>query len=122
MNKKTYYLSSLDSIKFNPTRECKFIKHICFNSGKECVVAKISPPIIGQEYGICKDIEIFILTNRHENEGINPIKTFPCFVFIARPLIDNIELHYEISNQDIEIVGWGELYRTKYDADNNVFD
>ena len=119
---KTYYLSSLDSKKFKVTRECKSIKQLRFDSGKNCMLVKISPPVIGQDYGLGTDIEKFILTNRHEGENINSIKTFPFFVFIARPLINDIELRDKISIQDVEVVAWGELYRTKHDADNNVFN
>jgi hypothetical protein len=117
-----YYLSSLDSMKFTSTRECIFLKRLRFNTGKECVLVKLSPPVIGQDYGLGTDIEEFVLTNRHEGEGLSPIREFPCFVFIARPLSDEIGQRDEISKDQVEVIAWGELYRTKLDADNHVFD
>jgi hypothetical protein len=117
-----YYLSSLDSVKFGSTRECIFIKRLNLNTGKECVLVRLSPPVIGQDYGLGTDIEDFVLTNRHEGEGLSPIREFPCFVFIARPLIDDIGERDQITKGDVEIIAWGELYRTKSDADNHVFD
>jgi hypothetical protein len=43
-------------------------------------------------------------------------------VFVARPLINDIEAQDEIGKEDVEVVAWGELYRTKADADQHVFD
>jgi len=117
-----YYLSSLDSVKFAPTRECTFLKRLRFRTGKECVLVRLSPPVVGQEYGVGTDIEDFILTNRHEGEEFSPITSFPCFVFIARLLIENPDVPHEIDTHDVEVVAWGELYRTKHDADKHVFD
>jgi len=122
MMAETYFLSSLDSTKFSATRECVFQKRLRFRTGKECVLVKVDPLVIGQDYGVGEDIDLFVLTNRHEGHGLFPIKEFPCFVFIARPLIGDIESRDEIDKEDVEIVAWGELYRTKADADNHVFD
>ena len=119
---ETYYLSSLESTKFSVTRECVFQKRLRFRTGKECVLVKVCPPVIGQEYGVAEDIDLFVLTARHEGRGLFPIKAFPCFVFIARPLTDGIETRGEIGKEDVEVVAWGELYRTKSDADQHVFD
>jgi hypothetical protein len=119
---KTYYLSSLDSHRFSPTRECVFIKRLRFGTGKECALVHLSPGVVGQEYGSLEDLEFFVLANRHEGESLFSIKSFPCFVFISRPLVDNVKNFDEISSDDVEIIAWGELYRSKYDADNHVFD
>jgi hypothetical protein len=119
---ETYYLSSMESVKFASTRECIFLKRLRFNTGKECVLVKLSPPVIGQDYGRSADIEEFVLTNRHEGEGLSPIKEFPCFVFITRPLIDDIGQRDEIAKDQVEVIAWGELYRTNRDADNHAFD
>jgi hypothetical protein len=122
MTTERYFLSSLESTKFSVTRECVFQKRLRLRTGKECVLVKVSPPVIGQEYGTGEDVDLFVITARHEGRGLSPIEEFPCFVFIARPLIDDIETPDEIEKRDVEIVAWGELYRTKSDADQHVFD
>lgn len=123
MKPTTYYLSSLDSVSFAETRECVFTKKLAFTSGKECILAKVDPPVIGQRYGLGgKDIEYLFLASRHEGEPLDPIKSFPCFVFIARPLVPDLEAKEAIDKEDLEIIAWGEVYRTKHDADNHVFD
>jgi hypothetical protein len=122
MKPEIYFLSSLESIKFSSTRECVFQKRLNFRNGKECMLVRVNPPVVGQDYGVAEDITLFVLTNRHEGHGLFPIKEFPCFVFIARPLIDDIELQDEIDKEDLEVVAWGELYRTKSDADKHIFE
>ena len=123
MVNKEYYLSSLDSVSFEPTRKYSIVKMLAFTSGKKCMLVKVDPVVIGQPYGLgSQDIEHLVLTNRHEGEGLDPIRSFPCFVFITRPLFDVMEDRDVIEKEDLENLAWGELYRTKHDADNHVFD
>lgn len=119
---ETYFLSSLDYKTFSVTRKCVFQKRLRFRTGKDCVLVRVSPPVIGQAYGTGEDINLLVIAARHEGKGLFPIEEFPCFVFITRPLIDDIEAHEEIGKEDVEILGWGELYRTRADADQHVFD
>lgn len=115
------YLSSLESRIFKTARKCKLLKQMAFDTGKQCVLAEIEPAVIGQSFDVFEDIKYVVLTNRHEGETLYPIKTFPCFVFITRPLIKDIFSSEVVTEKDLEILAWGELYKTKYDADNHVF-
>jgi hypothetical protein len=122
MEAENYYLSSLDSARFSPTRECTVLRHLQFSTGKKCILVRLFPPVISQDYGVGVDLSEFILTNRYEGESLSPIKTFPCAVFIARYLLADIGGRDEISKDEIEVIAWGELYKSKNDADNHVFD
>ncbi len=121
VNTETYFLSSLESARFGVPRECVFVKRLRFQTGKECILARINPPVIGQDFGVADDIDLVLLSNRHEGEGPSPIKEFPCFVFIARPLSADVERRAEIAREDVQVIAWGELYRTKADAERHVF-
>jgi hypothetical protein len=69
------------------------------------------------------DLEEVVLTSRHEGEPLPPAaRSFPCFVFVCRPLVDDVQGRDAIDKDEVEIIGWGELYRTRSDADNHVFD
>jgi hypothetical protein len=103
------YLSSLESMRFKPVRECKLIHPLSFDTGKQCALMKIGPPAIGQDFNEGNDIEMVLLANRHEGETLFPIKEFPCFVFICRPLIEGIERHVTVSKDEVEIIGWGSF-------------
>jgi hypothetical protein len=115
-----YYLSSLDSTRFEPVRECRFERLLVFDSGKAAVEARLSPTVIGQDFNRPADIETVILTPRHEGASLDPVKEFPCFVFITIPRERNV-LQSPIRSDDLEIIGWGELYRTRADAANHAF-
>jgi hypothetical protein len=122
MQMKTYYLSSLESVKFEPTRRCDFVASLRLTTGKSCVLVRISPAISLQEYNLTDDVDTLVLVSRHEGQDITAIQTFPFFVFIARALIANIQDSGVISKDNLQILAWGELYRTKEDADEHRFD
>ncbi|MGQ7249268.1 hypothetical protein ACUN9Y_18300 [Halomonas sp. V046] len=122
MKQSVYYLSSLDSIVFSKTRRCNFIKKFFFDTGKECVLANIDPPVIGQTFGFSEDISNIILSGRHEGENIFNIKNFPFFVFVAKLNCSPEKLVSGINKDDLHILAWGEIYRTFDDAENHAFD
>ncbi|CAK7013479.1 hypothetical protein [Saezia sanguinis] len=116
------YLSSLESTLLKPVRKCAFIQSMTFDTGKIAVLAAIAPPLVGQAYNSAKDIELVVLTSRHQGENIASIRNFPFFVFISRPLIDDICNRQIIHTNELEILAWGELYRTAYDAQHHIFE
>jgi hypothetical protein len=116
-----YWLSSLDSTRFAPVRECAFIRRLVFRSGKECALVRLSPGVNCQEFGVATDLDVFVLANRHAGEALSPIREFPCSVFICRLLIDDVEARQVLDKADVDIVGWGEIYRARADAQNHVF-
>ncbi len=117
----TYYLSSLESVRFEPVRECELVKQMEFDTGKQCALVKLSPAVIGQPWGLVEDIEFFVLANRHDGEELFPISEFPCFVHVARLRSHDVMKREVISASDLENVAWCELYRTRSDAENHVF-
>lgn len=122
MDHEIFYLSSMESEAFASTRRCVFLTSLEFGTGKKCVLAELDPPAIGQQFGGGQDIKYVVLASRHEVHSLVPIREFPCFVFICRPLIGDIGDTKIISENDVEVLAWGELYRTHSDADNHVFE
>lgn len=107
---------------FGPVRECIFLRKISFsNTGKECALVRLDPAVIGQPWGAIGDIEYFVLANRFKGEWLFPISDFPCFVHIARILANGVPESDLVDPSDLESVAWGELYRTRYDAEHHVF-
>lgn len=118
----SYFLSSLDSSRFEAVRECMLVKELFFDTGKHCALVNLNPPLRGQEFGLADDIENVVLAARFEDGTLFPINEFPCFVFIARPIRTGIAHCEAISKDDLEVVGIGELYRSRSDAEEKVFD
>lgn len=104
------------------TRVCDFLAFMRFATGKECVLAKVDPPILGQQFGSTEDITTVVLANRHEGETLSNILEFPCFVHVALPLIDEIYQKDFLSTSDVKNIAWGELHRSKHDAENHIID
>lgn len=121
MTDGTYYLSSVDSVRFSAVRECRFYRLLTFDSGKIAVEARLSPGVVGQDFGEGLDIERVILTARHEGSSLDQITEFPCFVFIAIPRRGLLVLESPIRSDDLEIIGWGELYKTQDAAERHDF-
>lgn len=121
MAETTYYLSSLDSERFEPVRECTIERSLAFDSGKPAVQARLSPAVDGQDFDRASDIEQVILAARHEGVSIDPVSEFPCFVFITILRSGYDRLETPLRNDDLEIIGWGELYRTQEEAERHAF-
>ena len=114
-----YYLSSLDSKRFEGVHECRIVGTLVFDTGKEALVAEIQPPVIGQDFSR-PDIDSVILAARQEGATLDPVNEFPCFVFITISA-KGYALSSPIRADDLTVIAWGELYRTHHDAENHVF-
>lgn len=120
MKQTSVYLSSLESVRFEPVRKCQYVESLEFDTAKTGVLVRLEPGVSGQDFGISGEITDFILTTRFEGATISPIDKFPCFVFIALPRKKYSAVQLRAS--DLRIVGWGELYRTLDDAENHTFE
>jgi hypothetical protein len=115
------YLSSLESIRFEPVRECRILESLTFDTGKVAVLAALRPPVPGQDVDRTEDLDEVVLTPRFEGASVAPIDQFPCFVFITVPRQALGTLTSPIRKDDLEIIAWGELYRSRDDAATHAF-
>lgn len=120
MQSSLYYLSSLESRRFEQVRECRFVRVLRFGTGKECALVTLTPGVIGQPWGEPRDLTLFVLACRHEGDSLVRISRFPCFVHVARILDPLVEVSEEISAAQVETIAWCELYRTEDDARENA--
>jgi hypothetical protein len=121
MKAQVFYLSSLDSERLELPRECVFNAGVVLDSGRSGVLATVAPPIPGADFDVPGEITEVFITNRHEGDSIDSIAVFPLFVYVAR-LRNPVQAGDAIPVSNIEIIGWGELYRTQKDAEEHVFD
>jgi hypothetical protein len=117
-----YYLSSLDSHALEAVRACDFVAIKHFDTGKECIVAEVSPPIQGHSFGLSHDLTEVVLAARHQGDDLNNIRQFPCFVHVARAVTADIRSKNVVTAAELENLAWGELYRSRSDAENHTFD
>lgn len=122
MNGVTLYLSSLESDRFTRVRECRFVRPIVVGDQKPGVVVHLTPGVPGQDLGAVEDISSFVLTTRFEGTDIRVLEEFPCFVFIALPGVALTPELERIAAVDLQVIAWGELYRTATDAEEHRFE
>lgn len=122
MTRQTFFLSSLDSTRFEPVRECTVERLLTFDTGKAALVARLTPGVVGQDLDLGPDVERVVLTARHEGTSVDAVDTFPCFVFVAIPHDPDAALVGPVRADDLRVIGWGELYRTRADAERHTFD
>lgn len=119
---EVFFLSSLESYRFKPVRTCRMVREVVFDTGKVGMVVRLEPPVLGQEFNSGVDLNRFVLSTRFVGESISPISSFPCFVHIALPIPGWNDTAETVSATDLQVVGWGELYRTADDAAAHKFE
>jgi hypothetical protein len=119
---KPMYLSSLESVRFEPVRECRLVEFLTFDTGKVAARATVQPGVPGQDFGFAEDITTVVLAARFEGDSIDHIEKLPLFVFITIPSEGRGMPSSPLRADDLQIIGWGELYRSADDAAQHKFD
>ena len=120
---EVYYLSSMESTMFEKSRRCEFVRRVLVGNSKPGVIARLTPPIPG-DAGEDDTYSTVLITHRHAGYGLFPISSFPCFVFVGKPRLsgEEIELRDSFEASEVDILAWGELYRSEEDARTHRFD
>jgi hypothetical protein len=94
-------------------RSCWIVDSLRKEDGGECLLVSISPPVIGQRFGLGdKDISSLILAPRHKGVVLTQKVEQPVPVLIYRMLESNANTQPLVRNSDIEMSAWGEIYPT----------
>ncbi len=73
---------------------------------------KVSPPVIGQPFGIGDDIEDLVIAPRHMGSKLPPANgvSTPVQIYIVRN--PHVLRSKSFTVHDLEMVAWGEVYET----------
>jgi hypothetical protein len=119
--KPDFYLSSHDIEPPLSPRRCYAIKRLRGKVRDDYLLIRIDPPLIGQPYGMGgRDIDQVIVATRHEGASLFPIRDWPVFVHVARPLIEHPEQRDHVAFYEMQNIIWGELYKTQQDAEGGL--
>lgn len=118
---EVYYLSSLDSVLFEPVRRCVAISHTVLSSGQDALVVQVEPPVCGQPFDSREDLITLLLVARFAGSSVRMIEGFPCFVYIIRNVFEAGQA-IDAAAATKNTIGWGELYRSADDALTHRFD
>ena len=116
MTKPEFYLASSEGYAMEEPRGCYPIRRLRGDLRNDYLLARIEPPILGQPFGLgIRDIDHVILATRHVGESLFPIRHWPVFVHVARPLV-SLEGRDVVRDDELEAIAWAELYRTEEEA------
>jgi hypothetical protein len=102
-------------------RACWTIARLRNETRDDHMLIEIDPPLIGQAYGLGgQDITNFVITSRYQGFTLFPIKEWPCHVYIARILDQNITKTLEFTRHQIELLAWGRLFLSIEEAAGDI--
>lgn len=116
-NEVDFYLASTEGYGLEHPRKCFIIRRLSTETRQDLLLVRVVPPLIVQKRAIGSgDLELVVLATRHRGSTLFPIKEWPVYVHVARAKhVNSIEADI-VSQDDLEVVAWGELYRTEEDA------
>ena len=108
-----FFLASSEGYGLEEPRRCFRLRRIMGRSSDDYLLIQIDPPIPGQRYGFGeRDIERVVLATRHEGVSLFPISSWPVSVHVAR-LLREARDGDTLPREDLEEIGWAELYETE---------
>jgi hypothetical protein len=114
MDNPDFFLASSEGYRLEGPRSCKRIKRVRSDTRDDLLLVRVEPPLIGQPYGLGgRDIDTLLIATRHKGDSLFPIKEWPVFVHVARPLIENPVEREQIHDNEFESIAWAELYATE---------
>ena len=117
MIKPDFYLSSSEGYNLEEVRKVFIIKQLRGLHRNDFLLVLLEPAIIGQNYGLGgTDISEVVLVPRLVGESLAPIIRWPVSVHVARPLVGDLAKKGTISDDEIKLIAWAEVWPTEEDA------
>ncbi|MGC2594454.1 MAG: hypothetical protein WA425_21305, partial [Xanthobacteraceae bacterium] len=77
----------------------------------------IEPVLDGQRFGLgATEIKQLIISTRVRGQTLFPISQWPAFVYVARILNDTVLTSQAFTREQVELIAWGALFRTRSEA------
>ena len=85
------------------------------------MLIEVEPAVIGQNYGLdSQDITSLVISTRHRGFSLFPITAWPSHVYITRILDQSITKTLVFTGSQVELIGWGMIFRTENEANANA--
>jgi hypothetical protein len=108
-----FFLASSEGYGLEEPRRSYRLRRMGGRSGDDYLLVRIDPPIPGQRYGLgAQNIDRVVLATKHEGQSLFPISSWPAFVHVARLLREPRDGD-TLTREDLEEIGWAELYETE---------
>ena len=120
MNSKSgFFLSAAGEMRgdLSTTRVCWIRGRLRDEIRDDYMLIEIEPPLIGQAYGLGdRDITNLLISSHLQGFTLFPIREWPCHVYITRILDESITKTLVFTKGQVEMIGWGAIYRTIEEA------
>jgi len=98
-------------------RACWFKNRLKDGVRDDYLLIEIEPPILGQRYGLrSENITELVISTRYQGLSLFPVTHWPCDVYVARILDSSIVQTHVFGPNQVELIGWAELFRTFEEA------
>lgn len=115
-----FYLASHDYVSSPEPRSCQVLRRARGPSRDDYMVVAVTPPLPGHIYKEASDIQELVLASRFAGTTLFPITEWPMHVYIWRfrdkTAVQQLDM---LEENDLELSGRGELYRTLEEALKN---
>lgn len=112
-----FYLASSEGYGLEKVRGCYKERRLMNGHPDGYMLCEIDPPIVGQPYDLGgQDIQRIIIASRHSGYSVFAINDWPAYVHVARLTRDVSVDKFVIAENDIESIGWAEVYESSATA------
>ncbi len=116
-----FYLTSSEGYNLEEVRACYKERRFMNGHPDGYLLCEIEPPILGQPHGLGgQDIHRVVLASRHAGYSVFSIKDWPVYVHVARLTCDDFGDKFIIAENDIESIGWAEIYESSAAAKTSL--
>ncbi|HID08477.1 MAG TPA: hypothetical protein EYP10_15175 [Armatimonadetes bacterium] len=112
-----FYLTSSEGYGLEEVRACYKERRFLNGHPDGYLLCEVDPPILGQPYGLGgQDIHRVVLASRHAGHSVFTINDWPTYVHVARLTRVVSGDEFIIAENDIESIGWAEIYESSVSA------
>src|ERR1700733_2257038 len=113
----TFFLSSAgESRRLAEPRACWAIRRMKDSMRDDYMLVAIEPPL-QQESGIgFIDLYKLIIATRFKNRSLYPIVSWPCHIFVFRPLREDVTNGTQFDSGNVRLTAWAMLFKTAAEA------
>jgi hypothetical protein len=98
-------------------RACWHISRLRDGIRDDWMLVAVEPVLVGQLFGLgATDISHLIIGTKLQGQSLFPISQRPVYVHVARVLDDAVLSAQVFGKQQIELIAWGTLFRTRHDT------
>ena len=95
-------------------RRCWRLREVSVNESRGLLI-RTDPPVVAEQNlrfeGYRRDLAV--ITPRHRDVSLSPITEWPVYVYIAVPIVNDVQERVAFDLDEVKVIAWGELYESE---------